>query len=364
MALRVSCLLRELSSRWPIVLVCPDGGESAATNGVTLAAEINVPRRDQWMYLPSQYDVRPLVEAVGRAIQVHRPSLALFWGGMEYLRGSIPAMPVSVSDRVDCMTLSAWRALKHTRHPVDFRQRLSNFLHVFRYELQMRRESAATVVVGDSDAEVLRRFIGVRNVRVIPNGVDAPDIGPVKRSARPSVMFTGVMTYQPNVEAVRYFADDVWPAVHAQIPDAVFQIVGRNPAPEVVELASRPGIEVLADVKSVQACLAEAWLAVAPMQTGAGIKNKILEAWSVGTPVAMTPMARNGLAQAPEQLLATAEGPQLSKLVVDLLTDTDRRTSLGQLARATASSIFSWQSKGNTFDQLLRDVLSGNPLPK
>lgn len=356
MALRVSRLLEELAPLWPIVLVCPEGGESAVANGVRLVAEINVPRSGQWMYLPSQYDVRPLVKTVAEATHTYEPSVALFWGGMEYLRGPIPALPVSISDRVDCMTLSTWRALLHARGYLELRQRLSNFAHAVRYEFQMRHESAATVVVGDSDADVLRRYIGVRNVQVITNGVDVQQVGSVRRAPRPTVMFTGVMSYQPNVDAVLYFADKIWPAVQRRVPGAVFQIVGRSPSPEIVELGARPGIEVLADVPSVQACLAEAWIAVAPMRTGAGIKNKILEAWSVGTPVAMTPIATNGLAQAPRELLLTADGAELSNLLSDLLLDEQRRTSIGNLARSTANTAFSWRSKGIAFDQLLRSV--------
>jgi glycosyltransferase involved in cell wall biosynthesis len=359
MALRVSRLLQELAPRWSIVLVCPTGGESAAENGVALDAEINVDRSGQWMYLPSQYDVRPFVKTVAETIRAHRPSAALFWGGMEYLRAAIPEMPISVSDRTDCMTLSAWRALLHARGFTELGQRASHFAHVARYEFQMRRVSAATVVVGDADARVLSRMIGVRNVRVIPNGVDVPHVRATSRSSRPTVMFTGIMAYQPNIDAVLYFADEIWPAVHDRLPNAVFQVVGRNPTPEILGLASRPGIEVVADVESVQAYLAQAWLAVAPMRTGAGIKNKILEAWSVGTPAVMTPIATNGLNQAPAELLMAAEGAELSKLVGDLLLDTKRRVMLGDLARNTAKVAFSWRSSGVALDQLLRDVSRG-----
>jgi glycosyltransferase involved in cell wall biosynthesis len=203
---------------------------------------------------------------------------------------------------------------------------------------------------------VLRRIIGVRNVLVIPNGVDIPELREVRKSSRPTVMFTGVMAYQPNIDAALYFADEIWPAVLERLPDAVFQIVGRSPTSTIAELASRAGIEVIPDVESVQAYLAQAWLAVAPMRTGAGIKNKILEAWSVGTPAVMTPIATNGLNLAPPDLLLAAEGVELSKLVGDLLLDAKRRVALGDLARATAKSAFSWRSSGFALDQVLRDV--------
>jgi glycosyltransferase involved in cell wall biosynthesis len=356
MALRASSLLRELAPRWPIVLVRPEGGESAAENGVSLVAEISVKRLGQWMYLPTQYDVRPMVNSVTEAVERFRPDVALFWGGMEYLHAAVRDMPVSVSDRVDCMTLSAWRGLRHARHYAELRERFAHLAHVFRYEYRMRNESVATVVVGETDARVLRRVVRVGNVHVVPNGVDIPDVSVVRRAARPTVMFTGVMTYQPNVDAVLYFAEKVWPSVHARVDGSVFQIVGRSPAPEIKALTSQPGIEVLADVRSVQELLAAAWVAVAPMRTGAGIKNKILEAWSAGTPVAMTPIATNGLGQAPPQLLLTADGAALADLLTDLLRDATRRQALGDLARETARNSFSWESKGAAFDQLLREA--------
>jgi glycosyltransferase involved in cell wall biosynthesis len=180
-------------------------------------------------------------------------------------------------------------------------------------------------------------------------------------------MFTGVMTYPPNIDAVLYFADQIWPAVHQRVPDAVFQIVGRSPTPEIVALGRRPGIEVHADVESIPACLARAWLAVAPMRIGSGIKNKVLEAWSVGTPVAMTPIATNGLGQAPAALLLAKDGAELSTLVGDLLVDRERRQELGELARATAQQDFSWRSHAAAIERLLQaaanqgQVLNSNP---
>jgi glycosyltransferase involved in cell wall biosynthesis len=358
MALRVSKMLRELSRLWTIVLVCPAGGESGAANGVPLAAEIRFKRTGQWMYLPSQYDIGPVVGVVTEAIKAYKPRAAILWGGMEYLRAEIREMPAAVSDRVDCMTLGAWRMLSHARGRHARWRRLSHLIYVARYEYRMRRASAATVVVGDADARVLRH-IGVKNVHVIPNGVDIPVTLSTNRAQRPTVLFTGVMSFQPNIDAVMHFVQDIWPLVRARIPDAVFQIVGRSPDPEMMALTSRPGIEVHADVESVQAFLAPAWLAVAPLLTGSGIKNKVLEAWSVGTPAVMTPIATNGLTSAPKALLLTAEGVELSDLVVSLLSDPDRLAELGALARFTAQQNFSWRGQATAIHTLLERASEG-----
>jgi glycosyltransferase involved in cell wall biosynthesis len=357
MSLRVSRLLEELAARWSIVLVCPSGGESASAKGVSLKAEVNFQPAARWMYLPSQYDVVPVVKMVAKAVRDHRPSAALLWGGMEYLRQRIPEIPPSVCDRVDCMTLSAWRLLSRASGHSAIRQRLSHFAYVARHEFLMRNASGATVVVGNADARVLRQILRVRNVQVIPNGVDVPEAVDVIRSPHPIVVFTGVMSYQPNIDAVIYFADKIWPAIHTRIPDAVFQIIGRGPGPEITALRLRPGVEVHADVESVRTFLARAWLAVAPMRTGSGIKNKVLEAWSMGTPAVMTAIATNGLDLAPTELLLAAEGPDLSALVVELLTNPERRGALGTLARSTALRTFSWQRQAATLDALLERVV-------
>ena len=352
MSLRVSKMLEELAKKWSIVLACPPGAESGVAAGVPLAAEIRLTRSGEWMYLPSQYDVRPVLKTIAEAIRVYQPSVAILWAGMEYLHKEIPEMPPTVSDRVDCMTLSAWRMLLHARGPVKRWPRLSHLVYVARYEFRMRRDSVGTVVVGETDATVLRR-IGVRNVHVIPNGVDVPAGALATRAARPTVMFTGVLSYQPNADAVMHFAEDIWPLVRSRLPDAIFQIVGRSPSKEIIALGSRSGIEVHGDVESIQASLAQAWLAVAPMRTGSGLKNKILEAWSVGTPAVMTPIATNGLVGAPAALLLTAEGTQLASLVVDLLTDPRRLAELGALARSTALENFSWKSQAAAVHAIL-----------
>src|SRR5580765_1664430 len=73
MALRVSRLIEELADRWDVVLVTPAESMSAHSAGVRVAAESHFPRTGQWMYLPSQYDVAPVVSAVARAVQTHAP---------------------------------------------------------------------------------------------------------------------------------------------------------------------------------------------------------------------------------------------------------------------------------------------------
>src|SRR4029078_3989681 len=122
--------------------------------------------------------------------------------------------------------------------------------------------------------------------------------------------------------------------VRARKPLARFVIAGRAPTPEVTALAAVPGVEGLGAVPDMAASLGRAWVAVAPMRSGAGIKNKVLEAWAAGTPVVMTQMAATGSSlDRDAQRLFGAQPEELAALIVALLDDSAERWRQGASAR-------------------------------
>jgi len=138
-------------------------------------------------------------------------------------------------------------------------------------------------------------------VLAVENGVDAdyfrprdayPD--PYPRGARP-IVFTGAMDYAPNIEAVGWFAAEVFPRVRREIPDASFWIVGLNPAPAVLALARQEGVGVTGRVPDVRPYLQHAALAIAPIRVARGVQNKVLEALAMGKPVVASPAAATGI---------------------------------------------------------------------
>jgi glycosyltransferase involved in cell wall biosynthesis len=181
-------------------------------------------------------------------------------------------------------------------------------------------------------------------VQVVPNGVvlgapaRAGDEDPL-----PTVAFTGVLSYEPNVIAALHLADAIWPRVRARVPDARLVLAGRGPGPEILALASRAGIEVQADVPDMAAVLRRAWLAVAPMRSGAGIKNKILEAWAVGRPVVLSPLAANGLQlDAEASRWIAAEPDAAAERIAELLGSSELRRRTGAHLHALAAEHHSW----------------------
>jgi glycosyltransferase involved in cell wall biosynthesis len=354
-SLRVVRLLRELARDWEIHLVAatsPPGDDQTAD--LDLAGHTSVELGGRIVTMPWQFDSERLRPAVAEVVATRRPHAALLWSGSEFLA---PLSRVSsvVGDRIDCATVAGWRALPTHR---SLRGRAAALRVAGRaawYERNAVRALHAMTVVGDADATVLRLLSGRRTVYVVPNGVDAgPAPRPELESDEPSIVFTGVMSFGPNVEAARYFADHVWPLVYARRPDARFVIAGRSPLPAVVELGERPGVTLLPDVPSIDAVLRTCWLAVAPMRTGTGIKNKVLEAWAAGKPVVMSPLARNGLrVQGPVADLVAREPDHFASLVLSLLEEPERRLRLGLAAREAVTRAHSWPGAAAQLTRLL-----------
>jgi glycosyltransferase involved in cell wall biosynthesis len=322
-----------------------------------VAETIPVQLEGRWTYLPHQYTVKPLLDAVQAQVELRRPSAILVWPGTEFVAWKLKDLPPVVVDRIDCTTLLNWRSLKYARVGRETLSVLSQMRVNYRYERQLARDTTAVMVVGEEDARWMRRISGVRNISVVPNGVRLgvePD--PVRHSSQPTVTFTGVMSYPPNVDAAVYFAESIWPRVREAVPDAVFRIVGRSPLPEVLSLAEYERVEVVGEVPDLRDELESAWVAVAPMREGAGIKNKVLEAWAAGTPVVMTSLATNGLYAGDRFADLIRDKPEaFADRVTRFLTDEGYRRYWSDQAR-DAARVQSWSAVADSVTTLLESV--------
>jgi glycosyltransferase involved in cell wall biosynthesis len=198
-------------------------------------------------------------------------------------------------------------------------------------------------------------------VTVIPNGVDAKQFAPADFAARePSlILFTGVMSYGPNVTAAEFLARRFMPRVRAAMPDARLALVGRAPAARVRALARLDGVEVVGEVADMNAWLSRGRLYACPILTGTGIRNKLLEAFANGLPCVATPRAVAGLrVQDGRHFLAGADEEQLAGHAVRLLGDEDASRALGRAAREYVLAEHSWEAVALAYEQVYDEVLS------
>lgn len=196
-------------------------------------------------------------------------------------------------------------------------------------------------------------------VHTVANGVDTEYFDPELEAAAPwaagskVVVFTGAMDYWANVDAVRWFAADVWPRVREREPDALFYVVGSNPAPEVAALAAQPNVVVTGRVPDVRPYLKHAELAVAPLRIARGVQNKVLEALAMARPVVATANALQGL-EAPSVpgVVAADTASAFAEAVCATLASPDRG-ELGRRGREFVRGTFAWDA---SLERLLRLV--------
>jgi glycosyltransferase involved in cell wall biosynthesis len=136
-------------------------------------------------------------------------------------------------------------------------------------------------------------------------------------------------------------------------------IVGRNPTPEVKHLEkSVPGVTVTGFVDDIREYFDKSLIYVAPIKSGAGIKNKILEAWAMEKPVVATSMGCDGIDVSPGQDVLVADGAdQFARSVIDLLEDENLRRKLAANARKKVVDRYSWESQAEKFNRIYERVL-------
>jgi glycosyltransferase involved in cell wall biosynthesis len=348
-SLRVSHLLDELATRWSITLISPPS-DAIPTR---IYRHVPVTLRGRGFTYPWRFDQTELRAALDGTMRQARFDRALVWAGAEALWFGRNDLPPAVVDVIDCNPLEFWRGFLSYR---DVRQRywaLREIGVATRFARRTVRAFAATVCVGTADARWLRR-IGGDTVHVIPNGVAVPEhVAP--EANEPTLCFTGALDYQPNIEAVMFAVNAIWPRILATVPHARLVIAGRNPTARIRALANTANVELLPDVPDIAAVLGNAWVSIAPMRSGVGIKNKVLEAWACARPVVMSQLATNGLVVPSDHAsLVSAKADTMADAVVRLFTDAEERHRLGHSARENVLRHFTWADVAERLDALLR----------
>jgi sugar transferase (PEP-CTERM/EpsH1 system associated) len=171
------------------------------------------------------------------------------------------------------------------------------------WEARVTQEFDATLLVSPAEAALLRQRVPQARDRIgaFENGVDADYFSPARDYPNPhpgdvqGIVFTGAMDYWPNIDAVTWFAERIFPAIRDKVPAARFTIVGSRPTEAVLALARQPGVVVTGGVPDVRPWLAHAACAVAPLRIARGVQNKVLEAMAMARPVIASPQAAEGL---------------------------------------------------------------------
>jgi len=178
----------------------------------------------------------------------------------------------------------------------------------------------------------------------IPHGVNEnlfllEDTVPDSRNC---VVFFGKMDYPPNVNAVLWFCENVLPKLDRRLR---FVVAGARPSRAVLKLPSKYiNIEVTGFIDNPYRIIKSALCVVAPMQTGGGIQNKILEAMATGAVVVATTLAATPIIGVcnNDTLVVRDDPTDMAAAINDIFENRDKYVPIGQNARQYIKNNFTW----------------------
>lgn len=224
-----------------------------------------------------------------------------------------------------------------------------------RYEARLAAAADSVSLVSGAD----RAAPGLEAAEVIPNGIDTDALPYEVRGpgCKPRLCFFGNLGYFHNAEPARFVAREVLPAVRAHVPGAHLRLVGARPAAAVRRLGAEQAVELRPDVPDMGAELAAATVAVLPMFSGSGLKNKVLEAFSSGLPVVANSTGMEGIegALAGVHYVEAESASEFAQASITLLEDAGRREQIAAAARSLVVERYSWETQV----QALLDLYGG-----
>jgi glycosyltransferase involved in cell wall biosynthesis len=316
--------------------------------------------RPRWV---TQASTRSCGGQLRRLVREFRPDVVQveFAVMTQYLReiGKMPAARVLVQHEP-----SAARATEvaTSRLPRRRRARLAAWVEARawrRFEIQALKRVDAGVVFTDADAESLRALGTTTAVHVIPFGIDVPAsaLDAAGSSDAATVAFVGNFVHKPNVEAAQRLVRDILPLVHRKRPDVQVLVIGRAPPAELKALGG-DGVLVTGEVASVTPYVDRANVVVAPLETGGGMRVKVVEALAAGKAVVATPRAAAGLPVVDRQHLYIAESDgEIARALLELLADAGTRVALGTNARTWALAHAGWDETVEGYERLYRSIM-------
>lgn len=267
-----------------------------------------------------------------------------------------------IYDAVDCLTLAYYRAFQN-EHTLLLHRALAYFewLKIRNYEPKLLRSFDHAIISSPADKEYLAN--NGTAIDVVPNGVDLDYFhwNSDEPGREDSLIFLGKMNYYVNVDSILYFCRYIYPIIKSKREHIKLSIVGWNPTKKIYELTKDPSIQVTGAVPDIRPYLARATVIIAPMISGSGILNKILQALAVGTPVVATSIACQALqVKDGEHLLVADEPEEYADAVIRLLMDNNLRKKISFNARQYVEQHHNWQQIGDRLEQIYIDTINNH----
>ncbi|MEX0685409.1 MAG: glycosyltransferase family 4 protein [Balneolales bacterium] len=221
----------------------------------------------------------------------------------------------------------------------------------------MQQVDAVTAISHSDEAWYFKDVPGLKSA-VVPPGAELPKIT-YSRTSEDVLLAISNWRWQPNMDGLIWFMNDIWPELKKDFTNLRFQVIGDGIPEHLKKHKHARQIEFLGFVDDVEPYRQQATVLVAPLLSGSGVKLKVIEGLASGLPLVTTPFGSEGIEMNDKEhyLLAT-DRTEFIKHTKELLTNPELRKTLSQNGRQLIREKYSWKAQAEKLERLLEEVVS------
>lgn len=185
-----------------------------------------------------------------------------------------------------------------------------------------------------TEKEWFEKYVDIP-VNYVPFGLDIHKVkyDDTLPSVANSIFYIGAMNWEPNVEGIDWFLDNVWPLVRMKRPDLKFYLAGRY-MPQKYFDVEYENVLVLGEVPSVYDYMFAHEIMVVPLLSGGGVRVKIFEGMSMAKPIVTSSVGAEGIdLENGRDIMIADNAEDFADAIIKLADDRNLAKSIGENAR-------------------------------
>lgn len=222
-----------------------------------------------------------------------------------------------------------------------------------RFETMIFDKFVHKAIITDED----RKYINhprKDEIHIIGNGIDLDYFHSDYSEKKYDLLFVGNMQYEPNVLSMRYLVNEILPIIRKSLPEVRLMIAGADPVDEIKQYASEY-ITVTGRLEDIRTAYNQGKIFIAPMKTGTGLQNKLLEAMAMELPVVTSDLCNKALkASEGEHLLIGRSSEEYALHCVNLIESAESRNLMSKAAYNFVAENFSWDAINSKIESILQ----------
>lgn len=227
------------------------------------------------------------------------------------------------------------------------------------YEINACKKFDKIITVTEGERDILKDYLPYLDVEAVHTGVDTSFFCPNHRlKENIDILYLGFFRHYPNVDAVLYFYNHIYPLIKEKLPEVTFNIVGFGPPEEILRMQRNNGIKVTGYVQDITSYLEDSKVFIMPIRLGMGIRGKLLEAWAMRRAVVSTSIGCAGIQVEDGNDVLIADKPiDFAEKTIELIRNESLRRRLGENGRRKAVSLYDWDIVADKLEGIYRGLI-------